>query len=237
MTRFPVRDVSTTFASDDQAATSRAAGPVPPWVAMTAVTGTVLVAAGAFWLSYTALCDLARRAGIDVGQAWAWPLIVDGIIVVATVSVVALSPYGRAATWYPWMLLVAGALVSVAANAAHAVVGVDPGTPPQLAAAVSAVPPLVLVAITHLTVELPRRTRQQDRAAGSMSSQQKRRLDPLLHETTSRRQAVAHERRDQGWTNVQIARALGVHPSTVGRWLNGSMAASPSDRAAAEHIG
>ncbi|WP_053208223.1 DUF2637 domain-containing protein [Jiangella muralis] len=204
---------------------------------MTAVSGTVLVAAGAFWLSFTALRDLARRAGIDSGQAWAWPLIVDGIIVVATVSVVALTPHGRTATWYPWMLLVAGARVSVAANAAHAVVGVDPGTSPELAAAVSAVPPLVFVAITHLTVELTRRTRRLDPSAGSTGGRQKPRIKAIALDTTPQRQALAHERRSQGWTNVQIARALGVHPSTVGRWLNGSAAVTPSDRPAAERTG
>ena len=48
---------------------------------VTAITGTVFIAAGAFWLSFTALADLARRSGIDAGQEWAWPLIVDGIIV------------------------------------------------------------------------------------------------------------------------------------------------------------
>lgn len=42
--------------------------------------------------------------------------------------------------------------------AAHAVVAADATTRGRLAAAVSAVPPLVLVAITHLTVELIRRT-------------------------------------------------------------------------------
>ena len=42
---------------------------------VTAITGTVFIAAGAFWLSFTALADLARRSGIDAGQAWAWPLI------------------------------------------------------------------------------------------------------------------------------------------------------------------
>ena len=66
---------------------SRAAG--RRWAVVTAVSGTVFIAAGAFWLSFTALADLARRSGIDAGQAWAWPLIVDGIIVVATVAVVA----------------------------------------------------------------------------------------------------------------------------------------------------
>ena len=57
----------------------------------TAVVGTVFIAVGAFWLSFTALADLARRSGIAPTQAWAWPLIVDGIIVVGTVAVVALA--------------------------------------------------------------------------------------------------------------------------------------------------
>ena len=56
------------------------------WAVITSVAGTVFIAAGAFWLSFTALADLARRAGIGEGQAWAWPLIVDGVIVVSTPS-------------------------------------------------------------------------------------------------------------------------------------------------------
>jgi len=86
---------------------SRAAG--RRWAVVTAVSGTVFIAAGAFWLSFTALVDLAARSGVGAGQAWAWPLIVDGIIVVATVAVVALA--GTRASWYPWALLVGGALV------------------------------------------------------------------------------------------------------------------------------
>jgi hypothetical protein len=72
------------------------------WAAMTAVAGTVFIAAGAFWLSFTSLADLAARSGIGAGQAWAWPLIVDGIIVVATVAVVALAgqrPGTRGRCW------------------------------------------------------------------------------------------------------------------------------------------
>jgi len=121
---------------------------------VTAVVGTVSIAGGAFWLSFTALADLASRSGIAVGQAWAWPLIVDGIIVVATVAVVTLS--GQRVAWYPWALLIGGAAVSVTANALHAVIAADADVPGVLAACVAAVPPLVLLAITHLTVVLTR---------------------------------------------------------------------------------
>ncbi|SDU77117.1 DUF2637 domain-containing protein [Jiangella alkaliphila] len=175
----------------------------------TAVTGTVVIGAGAFWLSFTALTDLARRSGIDPGQAWAWPLIVDGIIVVTTVAVVAMSRRGQPA-WYPWMLLLAGAAVSVLANALHAGLTDDVDVPVALAAPVAAVPPLVLVAVTHLTVVLARPV-----------------PDGAHHTSTSgAAEAVRHPGRDaaarlhrQGWSNKHIAGQLGVHPSTVGRWL------------------
>jgi hypothetical protein len=114
----------------------------------------VFIAIGAFWLSFTSLTRLAHRSGIADSQAWAWPLIVDGIIVVATVSVVALAR--RHGAWYPWTLLTAGALVSVAANAIQASSAPDLDVPRLLAGCVAAVPPLVLLAITHLTVVLTR---------------------------------------------------------------------------------
>lgn len=206
------------------------------WAAMTAVAGTVFIAAGAFWLSFTSLADLAARSGIGAGQAWAWPLIVDGIIVVATVAVVALA--GQHSAWYPWALLVGGALVSVTANAIHAVVAADADVPRMLAASVAAVPPVVLLAITHLTVILTR-TPDPDPApapdpdpdtqpaasrptvaAESMPAlpsgepEPNRRDDGVVD-----RRALGWELREAGWSNKRIARELGVHPSTVGRWF------------------
>ena len=122
-----------------------------------AAVGNVVIATGAFWLSYTALADLAQRSGIAAGQAWLWPMLVDGLIVVATVAVVALD--GHTTAWYAWALLIAGALVSVAANATHAILAADTSVPGLLAALVSAVPPLVEVATTHLLVVLMRFSR------------------------------------------------------------------------------
>ncbi|MGO2311920.1 DUF2637 domain-containing protein [Brachybacterium tyrofermentans] len=130
------------------------------WAVVTAASGTVLIGGGAFWLSFTALADLAVRSGIASGQAWIWPLLVDGLIVVATVAVVALD--GHRAAWYPWALLIAGALMSVTANAAHALVTAEATVPGVLAATVAAVPPAVLLASTHLTTVLIRSTRTPD---------------------------------------------------------------------------
>lgn len=121
-----------------------------------AVAGTFALALGAFLLSFGALQDLARLAGIPGGQAWLWPLIVDGVILQATISVVALRDAATSARRFAWMLLAAGTGVSVAANITHAVLTADDRVPGLVAALVASVPPLVLVAMTHLTVELIR---------------------------------------------------------------------------------
>lgn len=130
---------------------------------MSALILTSLIALGAFWLSFTALTDLVVRAGVSPAQAWVWPLIVDGVIVVATVSVIALVGHGRVVSAYPWALLLAGAGVSVLANVAHAVVAADGTVPPALAGAVAAVPPVVLVASTHLSAVLLNRAERKPR--------------------------------------------------------------------------
>src|SRR5699024_5041634 len=159
---------------------------------------------------------------------------VDGIIVVATVSVVALA--GHRAAWYPWMLLAAGALVSVTANALHAVIAADADVPGLLAAAVAAVPPLVLLAITHLTVILTRPIApnnfpstaattpvlldkadidgdQEDAAWLPDSDSHSAATPPFTDEASAispdrgelDRRAVAAGLRGQGWSNKRIA--------------------------------
>lgn len=191
----------------------------------TAIAGTVFIATGAFWLSFTALADLANRSGIAPTQAWAWPLIVDGIIVVGTVAVVALA--GRRDAWYPWMLLIAGAAASVAANAIHAIVTADADVPPVLAASVAAVPPIVLLASTHLTVVLTQRfrtTRSSTEPAGRTPSTDV--VDLREHVDVpgkGARRDMAALMRQRGMSNKEIASVTGVHPSTVGRWFAGTL--------------
>ncbi|UOQ56386.1 DUF2637 domain-containing protein [Leucobacter allii] len=131
-------------------------GGVSRGVIAAAVTGTFALALGAFLLSFGALQDLARLAGVPDGQAWLWPLIVDGVILQATISVVALRDADTSARRFAWMLLAAGTGVSVAANITHAILTADERFPAVVAALVASVPPLVLVAMTHLTVELIR---------------------------------------------------------------------------------
>ncbi|AIK69071.1 hypothetical protein PBI_TRIKE_32 [Mycobacterium phage Trike] len=113
-----------------------------------ATAGTIAVGGLAFSLSFTALSELAAASG--VAQAWMVPLVVDGGVVVATTATVAL----RTHRWYPWTLLILGTLVSVAGNVAHA----EPHG--VIAMVIAAIPPLWLLASTHLTVLLYRGSRE-----------------------------------------------------------------------------
>lgn len=137
-------------------------GRAPRWLLAVGITGTVFIAALAFWLSFTALTHLAERAGVAVRQAWAWPLTVDGVIVVATIAAVALRD--RKGAGYAWLLLTCGAAVSVTANAVQAAMPAGRPLAPALAAAVCSVPPAVLLAVTHLTVVLARHDPRPQRA-------------------------------------------------------------------------
>jgi hypothetical protein len=147
--------------------------PVPPKalarpIVATGLAATVLIAAGAFVLSFAALTDLAVMAGISPALGWIWPLIVDGLIVAATVAILALAGQGARVLAYPWALLIVGATVSTAANAVHAILSVQHGqgaVPPVVSALVAAMPPLVLLAITHLSVVLVQRAPAAPKAA------------------------------------------------------------------------
>jgi len=203
---------------------------VPRLVIASSVTGTLVLALGAFWLSFTTLQDLAIMAGIPAGQAWVWPLIVDGVILEATISVVALRNQAPAARRYAWLLLASGAGVSVAANITHAIVAADARVPAVVAALVASVPPLVLLAMTHLTVELTRNaapppavamptTRPDER----LKAKPARKRTPIARPERARGDQETREQAARlaadGVSQRQIATQLGVHPTTIGRWL------------------
>lgn len=121
------------------------------WVGRSSVAGTSLLAVGGFVLSFAALRDLAVRVGMPADLGWIWPLLIDGMIVEATLAVVALSQRGsRRAVWYAWFLLAVGAVVSVGSNSVHAMLTGHGWA----GAAAASVPPVVLLATTHLTVLL-----------------------------------------------------------------------------------
>ena len=78
-----------------------------------------LLAAAAFLLSFDALKHLAATNGIPAGKSWIYPAIVDGAIIVFSLSVLQAS-LNRQRTAYPWVLVAVFTMMSVILNIVHA---------------------------------------------------------------------------------------------------------------------
>jgi hypothetical protein len=115
------------------------------WTYRVSATGVLLLAAAAFTLSYDALHQLALDSRVRPALAWLWPVVIDGTIVVALLTVLAAK---RATTraGYPWALAGLFSAASVAFNIAHA-----PDRP--VAQLVFAMAPIALVLTTHLLMQ------------------------------------------------------------------------------------
>jgi hypothetical protein len=115
------------------------------WTYRVSAAGVLVLAAAAFTLSYDALHQLALDSRVRPGLAWLWPVVIDGTIVVALLTVLAANR-ARARTGYPWALAGLFSLASVAFNIAHA-----PDRP--VARLVFAMAPVALVLTTHLLMQ------------------------------------------------------------------------------------
>ena len=113
-------------------------------------SGVIGLAVAGFAMSYDALHSLALTQGVPPALAWMWPLVVDGFIVVASLSVVRAVADGRRAG-YPWLLVLTFSTISVTFNVVHA-------APTVVARFVAAIPPTALVLSFEL---LMRQLRQQ----------------------------------------------------------------------------
>lgn len=105
---------------------------------LSAVTGILvaLLAAGAFALSFDSLNQLAVENGVTMGLTWVWPLVLDGSIVVFSLSALRSRLHAESVR-YPMTLVVLTTGASVVFNVAHAPEG-------PLAHTMAAVPPLAL---------------------------------------------------------------------------------------------
>lgn len=128
-----------------------------------AVAVTVFIAGGSFALSFYSLWDMASQLAWPGYIAWLWPLIVDGMIIVATMALVAFGGYAGQKTnvIYSWCVLAFGAVVSMAANFVHPLLphlmGQSQGPITAgmwLGAGMSCIPPIALLACTHLLARL-----------------------------------------------------------------------------------
>ncbi|WP_433599137.1 DUF2637 domain-containing protein [Nocardia sp. CA-135953] len=210
------------------------------WSAVIIIAG---VGAAAFRLSFATLRDLAVLAHIPAKDAWLFPVIVDGTIVLATLGAVVLakSPERR---WFTWVLMV-GAAVSVVGNSLHAVAA-GRELPWWASALVAAVAPISLLVDTHGLVVLFRAAQRQSvpeaepvpaveleqveevRADAvptpapvpvSVPKKRRPRRDPA---TVARAVAM----RADGKSYTQIGKALGVSPRTAANYASTSAPAT-----------
>ncbi|MGY4101233.1 DUF2637 domain-containing protein [Nocardia sp. R16R-3T] len=162
---------------------------------------TALIATGAFWLSFTALRSLAITAGVPHGEAWLWPMIIEGSMAQATVALLAL---------------------------AHSTTHSDSASAttdqcaPQNTCTPSATPaatePEVMIDSDQVRAPRPLADRTdaefREVAALLCARDPGRRRDP---DTVAR--ALTHHHLD-GWTPTRIARELNKSRSTISRILS-----------------
>lgn len=192
--------------------------------------------AAALALSYTALADLASRAGLGQWQSAVWPLVVDGLIVAATRTVVTLDD--GPARRYAWLLLWSAVVVSIAGNAAHLLLPAGP-VHPGVATVVAVVPPVAALALTHLAIVRARALARghaepepeadvvaDDAPASPTSAQLTVVAAPEPVEEPQPDDAPgdalrhrARQLRAEGWSNYAIAAEIGKSEATVRRWL------------------
>ena len=94
------------------------------------------LAGSAFFLSFESLRDLAAQIGVADGIAWLYPAIIDGAIIVFSLSVLRANLTGGR-TVYPWILVSVFTLLSVVLNIIHA-------QKELLAQFLAAIPPVAL---------------------------------------------------------------------------------------------
>jgi hypothetical protein len=203
------------------------------WTYRVSAAGVLVLAAAAFTLSYDALHQLALDSRVRPGLAWLWPVVIDGTIVVALLTVLAAKRASRAAG-YPWALAGLFSLASVAFNIAHA-----PERP--VARLVFAMAPVALVLTTHLLMQqvswrpptsgrpaapAPQADREPEQQGGSQPAQPHRPGDQPAPEPASGEQLGRVGARARVRAAYQAQLAAGLTPTGAGL----ARAASVSER-------
>lgn len=127
------------------------------------LTVAIILALLAFIISFDALRVVGLACGINDRLAWMFPLIIDGSTLAFTWAAWAFKTR-RLSTFYPWLMLVLFSIISLIGNALHAhPVAVNglllPSWVPPL---IMTVPPVALLATTHMIVLAAGRTFDND---------------------------------------------------------------------------
>jgi uncharacterized protein (DUF486 family) len=118
------------------------------FISRTTAALVLLLAMGAFALSYTALQALAAANGLADWQSYVWPLMLDAALVVCSMAVLRANLQGEKSL-YPWFLVILFSVGTLVFNVLHA-----PGN--TLGQVVAAVAPLALFLSFELFVGMLR---------------------------------------------------------------------------------
>jgi Protein of unknown function (DUF2637) len=188
---------------------------------------TAAVVLGAAVLSWDALSWGADQLGVDGRLTWLYPVVIDGVIGVATVAALALRSARYRIRAYVWALLAGAIGASVVGNGAHAA----GGSPIHIVGA--AVPAVALAASLHLLIVLVRHAPPARTAAGDLvadvapvepkprarAADPTERAVPALTGAPRARSARAASRRAPNGARADQMRALLAEPG--GRALTG----------------
>ena len=124
----------------------------PRWLLGLLTLIIVALAVLSFAVSFVALRDLAARSGVPNNIAWAWPFIVDGLIVVAMLYIFTQEE-GRV---FAWGALGIFAVISIISNGMHTWITLDPskGVAPVFAIGMGTVPPIALLTASDLLARI-----------------------------------------------------------------------------------
>ena len=114
------------------------------------VTGTVCgITALGFVVSYRAMESLA--VSCNISPAWAFPLIINGMLLVSALATTPLASRPRSDRWFAYATLGGFSFLSLWAHGLHSISGTE-ALHPAVAFALSATPALALLASTHLAL-------------------------------------------------------------------------------------
>lgn len=116
-----------------------------------AVIGNAVIGVSAFTKSGISLWQLATASGYPAALGWVLPLVLDGMVILATLMLVVDASH----RWFAWTLLILGSVASTAGNIVHVSMA-DYSSNFTVAALTAAAPPLVLLVTTHLMIQLVR---------------------------------------------------------------------------------
>jgi len=180
----------------------------------------LFLAGSAFFLSFESLKDLAVQMGIAEQIAWLYPAIIDGAIIVFSLSVLRAN-LTREWTLYPWVLVSVFTLLSVVLNIIHA-------QQQLLAQFLAAIPPVALFLSFELLLAQLKETAVRLETQNSLNEivreirEKESELDEIVRERSATIEKLEREIGRLTEKKSQLKTEIHVHS-------NGSSGSKPSE--------